>query len=83
MEIGECSIRPEELFSVEDSRRTRGHPFKIKVPRTSRDTRRRFFAVRIISDWNSLSSEAVTADSLPKFKGFLHRELGDRLFEYV
>ena len=36
----------------------------------------------MIQPWNSLSEEAVSSDTLKKFKGFLHRDLGTMLFNF-
>ena len=80
---GECAIRPGDLFVLRNNSRTRGHTLKIRVPRTNRDVRKRFFAARVVSNWNSLSNDTVNADSLTKFKGGLHRDLGQRLFDYL
>ena len=79
---GECAIRPNDIFEMDSSNRTRGHPLKIKVNRTNLSVRSRYFSSRVINPWNALSSEAVLANSLDSFKGRLHRDLGSKLFEY-
>ena len=80
---GKCAIMPEQLFVLRGDSRTRGHNFKILVPRTNLSVRSRYFSVRVISSWNSLADDTVLADSLPKFKCFLHRDLGHALFDYL
>ena len=80
---GKCGIMPDQLFSPAEYPSTRGHPYKLFVPRSRLDLRTRFFSIRTISSWNSLSPETVTADTLEKFKGLLHRDLGDLLFQYI
>ena len=79
---GECAVSPNDLFEI-DLGRTRGHPYKIKVCRTSLEVRRRYFSVRIINKWNSLSIDTVCAESLAKFKSLLQRDLGQELFHYL
>ena len=83
---GLCSINPDDLFSLvpqNRSNRTRGHSFKIHLPRCRLEARKRFFSTRVIHNWNSLSEEAVCAESLGTFKCLLHRNLGPKLFEFV
>ena len=47
---------------------TRGHRYKLVHPSVRINVRQHFFAVRIISVWNSLSSNVVTAQSISCFK---------------
>ena len=79
---GLTSLRPDSLFQVAVSSRTRGHNYKILTPLTHIEVRRRFFAVRVINWWNSLGHDTVNADSLNNFKVLLHRDLGAALFEF-
>ena len=79
---GECAIQQPQLFTLNDSSR-RGHSKKIYVPRTCRDVRKWFFSVRVVKAWNSLSEQAVSSTSLNQFKTFLHRDLGQQLYEYA
>ena len=50
------------LFVLQDSS-TRGHNFKIFKPRFNTDIRKRFFSIRTIEIWNSLSHNVVAAPS--------------------
>ena len=77
-----CAISPEQVF-VMDNSITRGHDYKIYLPRTNLEVRKRYFSVRIIHEWNSLSNDTVCSTSLNAFKRLLHRDLGQRLFEYL
>ena len=79
---GESAIPAGELFTISHVQYTRGHPLKIFLPRTRLEIRHRFFAIRIINEWNALSHDTVLADSLPVFKRLLIRDLGDKLYEY-
>ena len=80
---GLCSVDPLELFVLDPSTRTRGHSFKIFLPRCRLEARRRFFSIRVIHSWNALSDSTVCADSLDTFKQMLHRDLGPKLFEFL
>ena len=79
---GKCALHAPHIFQLDNSTR-RGHSKKLFLPRTRLEVRRRFFSVRVVQDWNSLSEEAVSSQTLNQFKSFLHRDLGQRLFEYV
>ena len=79
---GQCAVQVAGIFTVDSSSR-RGHSRKLFLPRACREVRQRFFAVRVVRDWNSLSEEAVSAPTLNQFKYFLHRDLGQRLYEYI
>ena len=79
---GKCAIQPGKLFQLDSQSRTRGHPYKICVPRVYLETRKRFFSHRVINKWNSLQHDTVMSDTVSKNKGFLLRDLGSELFEY-
>ena len=78
---GKSYIRPDQLFTLSTTR-NRGHPFKIFKPRIHTEIRRRSFAYRVITTWNNLPSEVVTAPTLTQFKTRLHRAIGHRFQEY-
>ena len=80
---GKSVLLPTDLFKVAPQRGTRGHCYKIFVPTTHTDIRKRFFNVRCIPTWNSLPQHVVTAASLSCFKKLLAEEMGDALFDYV
>ena len=80
---GECGINPEDLFSLISNSVTRGHPFKIFVPRSNLDIRQRFFSCRVIRTWNSLSRSTVLAETVSAFKSLLSLDLGQLLFDYI
>ena len=52
---------------------TRGHPYKLFVPRTVVNTRKHYFCVRVIEPWNNLNCATVNFSSLRRFKCFLRR----------
>ena len=80
---GLCAVLPGDLFQVVTDARTRGHRFKLRVPITSCDVRKRYFAVRVVPWWNHLGDDTVAADSLNSFKRLLSRNLGAELFNYL
>ena len=77
---GKCAISPEQVFTM-DNFITRGHRFKIFVPRTRLDARKRFFPVRVVQTWNSLGHDTVDCTTLDSFKSLLHRDLANRLYD--
>ena len=78
-----CAINANDIFILNDSVTTRGHPYKLFKPRSHSDCRKRFFSVRVVNAWNSLSHDTVTAASLNSFKARLKIDLGGELYESV
>ena len=79
---GKCGISPSSMFTFVSGRSTRGHSLKIYVERANLEVRRRFFSMRVVEAWNALSEETVTSDEINSFKSFLHRDLGEQLYDY-
>ena len=75
-------ISPQDLFELSRSSRTRGHNYKIFVPRSRLEVRHRFFSVRVINTWNALAPQTVETDSLTTFKGLLRQDLDEQLFDF-
>ena len=73
-------ISPSDLFALAP-RETRGHKFKIFVPQSSTEARKRFFSRRIISPWNSLPPDVVEAPSINLFKCRLNMYMGNSFME--
>ena len=57
----------ERFFTFAESR-TRGHCYKLIKPRCETSFRLRSFSQRVITDWNSLPYDVVTAQNLNSFK---------------
>ena len=57
--------------------------YKIFKPRFRLDVRKRFFSIRVIDKWNSLSTETVSAENIGSFKGLLMNELATELYRYA
>ena len=65
---GLCCLNVEEFFTLSHDGRTRGHPFKLAVLRSTCEARRFSFSRRVVPLWNSLPAEVVDADSVLSFK---------------
>jgi len=65
---GGCKQEGDRLFSRVCCDRRRGNGFKLKEGRLRLDVRRKFFAIRVVKQWNSLLREVVDAPSLETFK---------------
>ena len=62
---------PSLFFQLDRGSRTRGHPWKLVKPTALTRTRRSFFGVRIINDWNALPVSVVSANNVDQFKAKL------------
>ena len=79
---GRCSISPSDIFSTNFHPSTRGHTYKVSVPISYTECRKRCFSVRQVNLWNSMPDYMVETESLEEFKRKLHDFLGEKLFEY-
>ena len=82
--IFHCSVDSglSALFERAPDVGTRGHLFKLVVPRCQTDYKRRFFYSRCVQIWNRLPADVVQCDSLRGFKRALAEELGAVLYEF-
>ena len=58
----------DDFFKFDSNIRTRGHNFKLCLPKLKTYCRLNFFSVRVCPVWNSLPSSAVNSSSLNIFK---------------
>ena len=61
-----------QLFHTQPLQRTRGHSQKLFKRQFRLDLRRRFFSQRVIDDWNNLSENVISSDSINQFKSRLN-----------
>lgn len=61
-------LKFDYFFVLDPNTRTRGHSFKLQVPRCQTSCRRNFFAIRIVPIWNSLPQTLVNCSSLLDLK---------------
>ncbi len=80
---GLVALTFSDFFQWSMATALRGHSFKLSLPLVKLDSRRNFFAVRVIGPWNSLSEEAITARSLPVFKRHLQTSERSKLVIYL
>jgi len=70
--MGRENIDHTHLFQLDDTcYNTRGHKYKLKKNRSRLDIRKFLFSNRVVSQWNSLSSYIVEAESVLTFKKHL------------
>ena len=68
------------FFTVRGSQKTRGHPLKLVVNMAKTNSRKYFFANRVVKVWNSLPSELVLVHSIAAFKrGLVNVDLSNFL----
>ena len=79
---GKCSVRLWDSF-VMDLSITRGQSLKLFLSRFKLEGRRSFFSDRVITACNRSKNDTVSSSSLDIFRRFLHRHLGNALFDYL
>jgi len=72
----------DRIFTRAPDGPTRGHSFKLLMPRFKSDMKGRFFHVRCIRAWNALPAQVVEAGSLEQFKKLLCAHLGNQLYAF-
>ena len=66
---GYTDVKMSKLFQLKEGSKTRGHGFKLVVPKCSNtDIRRNFFSQRVIVPWNMLSDDVVNSVNPDQFK---------------
>ena len=68
MATGHSAPRFDEFFCLSGDERTRGHIMKLSKNRSRLNLRQHFFSERVITLWNGLRDDVVTAASINQFK---------------
>eukprot|EP00794_Sanderia_malayensis_P019674 gene19674-21620_t len=63
----------KQILKLDEDKTRRGHEFKLKVSACNKELRHHFFILRVVTKWNSLLEEVVTAPSLYSFKNRLDK----------
>ena len=69
----------DQFFEISGEKRTRGHSRKLVKNRCRLDLRKQFFSERVVSTWNGLGEDVVSAGSVNIFKKKLQRELENKM----
>ena len=64
---GLISLSSGDFFSIVSNRSTRGNSYKLFLPDSRVDSRKHFFAIRVVHVWNSLPDEVVCSGNLTIF----------------
>ena len=82
---GVVDIDYRKLFTLdnETTRKSRGHPFKLKVNYCRLDVRKYFFTNRVIREWNALPRNVVMARSSNEFKNEVDKILLKKRGNYM
>ena len=67
------NLDPDHFFEQNWDDRTRGHHLKLVKKRAVHDSRMQFFSNRVISQWNRLPEDVVSAPTTNSFKNRLDR----------
>ena len=70
---GRCGLDKNDFFDPAPSTRTRGHRLKVAKKAAISRVRRNHFAARVVTDWNALPEEVVSAPSVNAFKNRLDK----------
>jgi hypothetical protein len=65
---GNNCIEQTDFFNFTTFKFTRGHPLKLAIPIAKLNTRKFFFASRVVPVWNSLPVDIINAHSVTSFK---------------
>jgi ribonucleases P/MRP protein subunit RPP40 len=66
------SLEFSDFFEFDHNIRTRGHNFKLRIPKFKTNFRQYFFSVRIVPVWNSLPYDIVNSTSVSQLKNLLN-----------
>ena len=64
---GISRVKISDFFTVSTATKTRGHCYKLSMPKVRTDIRKYFFSSRIVKVWNALPTDKVNFNSLNGF----------------
>ena len=67
------AVDSSQFFKLCEGNRTRGHGMKLEVRRSRLQLRSKFFANRVVTAWNQLPADVVSAPTVNSFKNKLDR----------
>ena len=70
---GNIRFKREDIFTMSDTTRTRGHCLKLQKPQVSSLLRQHSFPVRVVNPWNSLPEYVTSAPTVNTFKNRLDK----------
>ena len=68
-------ITTNTLFQFDNNNKTRSHKYKLLKPRLNTTVFQNFFTNRVITAWNNLPEEVVSAETLNVFKNRLDKHI--------
>ena len=71
-----------KLFQSQPNQRTRGHSQKLFKHQFRLDLRKHFFLQRVIDDWNSLSENVISSNTINQFKNRLNKYWKDKPIKF-
>ena len=78
--LNEMDRIDSSIFTMGQSK-TRGHSKKLFKTRSTKDVRKYAFSQRVIDQWNSLTEEIVSSESLNIFKSKLDKHWQSRWYQ--
>ena len=79
---GMDKVEVSRFFKLEGDGNRRGHRYKLFKPRVESKVKSNSLSIRVINDWNVLSDEVVSAETINQFKSRLEVLWSQKDFKY-
>jgi len=76
---GFFAIPLTDMFQIDTSRRARGHSLKLVKCQCNKDITKFFFCHRLVSKWNILNNDSVTAKAVNGLNTKLERKRAKKM----
>ena len=77
-------VRREDFFELQSSKSyTRGHSLKITKKFSRLDIRKYTFSQRVVNEWNNLTEDMVTSDTVNQFKAKIQKYFEENRSSYI